>query len=83
MFYYAHLDRWVGGLREGMVVSRGDTIGYVGNTGNALTTPPHLHFQIVSRSETVNPYPVLVRSMTGVSRPLLGGGFGKAASASH
>lgn len=83
MFYYAHLDRWVGGLREGMEVDKGETLGYVGNTGNARTTPPHLHFQIVSRSATVNPYPVLVKSAVAVSRPLLGGGFGRAAASSH
>lgn len=42
--YYAHLDSIepLGNVR----VKRGDTLGYVGNTGNARTTPPHLHFGI-------------------------------------
>jgi murein DD-endopeptidase MepM/ murein hydrolase activator NlpD len=39
-FYYAHLDRWASGLFEGMEVRTGDLLGYVGNTGNARTTPP-------------------------------------------
>lgn len=40
--YYAHLDRVL--VRRGQGFRRGDTIGLVGNTGNARTTPPHLHF---------------------------------------
>ncbi len=61
-FYYAHLDRWAPGLYEGMPVASGDLLGFVGNTGNALTTPPHLHFGINSNDEMVNPYPVLSRA---------------------
>lgn len=40
--YYAHLERPL--VREGQRVQAGDTVGLVGNTGNARTTPPHLHF---------------------------------------
>jgi peptidoglycan LD-endopeptidase LytH len=76
-FYYAHLDRWAPGLREGMWVRSGEPIGYVGNTGNAIRTPPHLHFQIVLRDEVLNPYPHLLRSSTGHSAPVLSGGFGR------
>lgn len=61
-FYYAHLERWAAGLYEGMEVSAGDLLGYVGNTGNAITTPPHLHFGVNSNDEMVNPYPLLVRA---------------------
>jgi murein DD-endopeptidase MepM/ murein hydrolase activator NlpD len=43
--YYAHLDRF-GTFREGDVVQVGDVLGYVGNTGNARGTPPHLHYGI-------------------------------------
>jgi len=46
--YYAHLDSIVPGLRR---VNAGDTLGFVGNTGNARTTPPHLHFGIYRRNE--------------------------------
>jgi murein DD-endopeptidase MepM/ murein hydrolase activator NlpD len=61
-FYYAHLDRWAAGLYEGMEVRSGDLLGYVGNTGNARTTPPHLHFGINENDEMVNPYPILTKA---------------------
>lgn len=44
--YYAHLDSIVPNLSK---VSMGDTLGFVGNTGNAATTPPHLHFGVYGR----------------------------------
>jgi murein DD-endopeptidase MepM/ murein hydrolase activator NlpD len=44
--YYAHLDRYAEGLREGAIVRRGDLIGFVGSTGNASPDAPHLHFAI-------------------------------------
>ncbi len=47
--YYAHLDRQL--VRRGQRVRAGDTIGLVGNTGNARTTPPHLHFGLYRRGE--------------------------------
>jgi murein DD-endopeptidase MepM/ murein hydrolase activator NlpD/SH3-like domain-containing protein len=56
--YYAHLDSQA--VRAGDVVEIGDTLGFVGNTGNARTTPPHLHFGIYYRGEgAVNPAPYL------------------------
>lgn len=58
-FYYAHLDRWAPGLYEGMEVQAGDLLGFVGNTGNAIHTPSHLHFGINQNDEMVNPYPLL------------------------
>ena len=61
-FYYAHLDRWAPGLYEGMEVQAGDLLGYVGNTGNALHTPSHLHFGINQNDEMVNPYPLLTHA---------------------
>ncbi len=54
--YYAHLDSQA--VRRGDTVLRGDTIGFVGNTGNARTTPPHLHFAIYRRGP-YDPYPAL------------------------
>jgi len=62
-FYYAHLDRWAPGLYEGMEVRSGDLLGYVGNTGNAKTTPPHLHFGVNDNDEMVNPYPILTKAV--------------------
>jgi hypothetical protein len=47
--YYAHLDSHV--VVAGQPVRRGDTLGFVGNTGNARTTAPHLHFGIYRRGE--------------------------------
>jgi murein DD-endopeptidase MepM/ murein hydrolase activator NlpD len=66
-YYYAHLDRYADGLREGMRVERGDVIGYVGSTGNASPDAPHLHFAITRlterrrwwEGEPINPYPIL------------------------
>lgn len=43
--YYAHLERVRPDLRRGVLVREGETIGWVGNTGNARTTAPHLHFE--------------------------------------
>jgi murein DD-endopeptidase MepM/ murein hydrolase activator NlpD len=45
-YYYAHLERYAAGLREGQRVSRGDVIGHVGTTGNAPPNTPHLHFAV-------------------------------------
>jgi hypothetical protein len=47
--YYAHLDRFA--VEEDIWVEPGDTIGFVGNSGNARTTPPHLHFGIYLRGQ--------------------------------
>jgi hypothetical protein len=46
VYYYAHLDAYRPGLFEGMAVARGDTLGFVGTTGNAPKDVPHLHFQV-------------------------------------
>jgi len=57
--YYAHLDSQH--VRSGQAVLAGDTIGFVGNTGNARTTPPHLHFGLYRRGEgPVDPFPFIV-----------------------
>lgn len=47
VFYYAHLDAYRGGLREGDNVAKGDVLGYVGTSGNAPDHIPHLHFQLM------------------------------------
>jgi murein DD-endopeptidase MepM/ murein hydrolase activator NlpD len=67
IYYYAHLARYADGLHEGQIVSRGDVIGYVGTTGNAPPTTPHLHFAIMIlpptkewwKGEAIDPYPLL------------------------
>ena len=45
-YYYAHLDRYADGIKEGDTVRRGQVIGYVGSTGKADVAAPHLHFTI-------------------------------------
>lgn len=66
-YYYAHLDRYADGLREGMPLRRGDVIGYVGSTGNASPAAPHLHFAVFRlgpkrewwKGEAIDPLPLL------------------------
>src|ERR1043165_9953994 len=66
-YYYAHLDGYAPGIREGLDVHRGDVLGYVGTTGNAPETTPHLHFAIEVlppskewwKGEPIDPYPIL------------------------
>jgi len=66
-YYYAHLQRYADGVKEGMQLKRGDLIGYVGATGNADPNAPHLHFAVVAltpekqwwKGTPVNPYPML------------------------
>lgn len=55
--YYAHLDSIA--VTKGKRVKTGDTLGFVGNTGNAETTPPHLHFGIYRKKGAVNPFPYI------------------------
>ena len=60
--YYAHLDDHKRGLSVGDYVKKGDLIGYVGNTGNARHTAPHLHYGLYLQGKgrgAVNPYPYL------------------------
>lgn len=60
--YYAHLDGHKRGLKVGDYVKKGDVIGYVGNTGNARHTAPHLHYGLYLSGKgrgVVNPYPYL------------------------
>ena len=65
-YYYAHLDRYAENVKEGTLLRRGDTVGYVGTTGNAPADTPHLHFAIVRlgpekrwwAGTAVNPYAV-------------------------
>jgi murein DD-endopeptidase MepM/ murein hydrolase activator NlpD len=68
-FYYAHLDHYADEIREGVPVARGDVIGYVGSTGDAMPDAPQLHFAIFKlgpdkrwwKGEAINPYPILLR----------------------
>lgn len=71
-YYYAHLERYADGLYEGMRVSQGQMIGYVGSTGDASRAAPHLHFAIYLlgperrwwKGAPIDPYPVLKHSLS-------------------
>jgi len=75
-YYYAHLDRYAEGLREGMSVKRGEVIGFVGSTGNADPRSPHLHFTIFElgpeklwwKGTAINPYSALLAAMKQVTK---------------
>ncbi|HEV3109979.1 MAG TPA: M23 family metallopeptidase [Candidatus Binataceae bacterium] len=69
-YYYAHLDHYAQGLREGSHVSKGDVIGYVGSSGDASPFAPQLHFEIHLldpkrwwQGIAIDPYPVLVEAI--------------------
>jgi murein DD-endopeptidase MepM/ murein hydrolase activator NlpD len=65
-YYYAHLERYADGLKDGQAISQGDVIGYVGTTGNAPANTPHLHFAVFElnadkhwwQGKPIDPYPI-------------------------
>jgi murein DD-endopeptidase MepM/ murein hydrolase activator NlpD len=58
-YYYAHLDSYAPHIAEGDYVTRQTLLGYVGTTGNAAGTPPHLHFGVYAPGGAINPLPLL------------------------
>ncbi len=79
LYYYAHLSEVAPGARRGSKVAAGERVGAVGNTGNAASTPPHLHFAIYSvtsnflplRYEARDPYPLLLAHGRTIPAPIL------------
>ena len=62
-YFYAHLDSYAPGFSDGQRVTRGQVIGYVGDTGNPPTGAYHLHFGIYPGGITaVNPYPTVLET---------------------
>jgi murein DD-endopeptidase MepM/ murein hydrolase activator NlpD len=59
VYYYAHLDSYARNVHVGDRVSTRSVLGYVGTTGNAQGTPPHLHFGIYTWTGPINPLPLL------------------------
>ncbi|HEY7393954.1 MAG TPA: M23 family metallopeptidase [Gemmatimonadaceae bacterium] len=72
VYYYAHMERYNESMYPGRTIARGDTLGFVGTTGNAPKNLPHLHFQVMRwaadgkfwNGEPINPFAAL----GGVSR---------------
>lgn len=60
VYYYAHLDSYARGIQIGDRVTTRTVLGYVGTTGNAQGTPPHLHFGVYTSSGAINPLPMLM-----------------------
>jgi murein DD-endopeptidase MepM/ murein hydrolase activator NlpD len=75
IYYYAHLNGWRAGLKEGDLVRQGDVVGYVGSTGN-VSGSPHLHFAVFTvtdpnqwwRGRDLNPYELLRAASTATTR---------------
>jgi len=67
VYYYAHMDHYNGAMSPGREIVKGDTLGYVGTTGNAPKDTPHLHFQVMRwppdgkywNGEPIDPYDLL------------------------
>lgn len=67
VYYYAHFDRYHPKVYSGKPLMRGDTLGFVGTTGNSPKALPHLHFQVMRMpadgkymtGTPINPYPLL------------------------
>jgi murein DD-endopeptidase MepM/ murein hydrolase activator NlpD len=67
IYYYAHLDRYAPGITEGQPLRRGQVLGYVGDTGDAVPGNHHLHFEVSTTADPLkywggvpqNPYPLL------------------------
>lgn len=80
-YYYAHLDAYAPGLREGQPLKRCALVGYVGLTGNSPAGVPHLHFAIFKleaqprwwRGAPLNPHPVLSATTAAPCPPWAGG----------
>lgn len=72
--YYAHLDQQL--VEAGQTVMKGDTLGLVGNTGNAKYTPSHLHFGIYTFGGAIDPWPFINNNIKAAravtSKDLLG-----------
>jgi murein DD-endopeptidase MepM/ murein hydrolase activator NlpD len=74
LFYFAHLAGFSPLAKEGAQVRRGDVIGFVGTSGDAQGTPPHLHFQIhPGGGWAIPPFAYVTTWLTGVRQPVVQG----------
>jgi murein DD-endopeptidase MepM/ murein hydrolase activator NlpD len=76
-YYYAHLDHYAAGLKEGTLLRKGEVLGYVGSTGDASPEAPHLHFSVFVlgpekhwwQGTAVDPLPMLKQLVPTETRP--------------
>ncbi len=66
VYYYAHLDSYAPRLAVGDRVTTRTVLGFVGTSGNAQGTPPHLHFGVYTLTGAINPLPLLSDRTTPV-----------------
>jgi murein DD-endopeptidase MepM/ murein hydrolase activator NlpD len=67
-YFYAHLSAFAPGLQVGQQVDGGEVLGYVGDTGNARGTSPHLHFEIQPGGQAIPPKPIVDRWLVMAER---------------
>lgn len=71
VYYYAHLDAYAPGLKVGDPVTSRTLLGFVGTTGNAQGTPPHLHFGVYTFDGAINPLPLITDRTTPTPVPAI------------
>jgi murein DD-endopeptidase MepM/ murein hydrolase activator NlpD len=73
IYYYAHLDAYAPGLKVGDPVTTRTVLGFVGTTGNAQGTPPHLHFGVYKFGfgDAINPLPLITDRIAPVPAPTM------------
>ena len=74
-YYYAHLQSYIGTPGQSFQVKAGDVVGYLGRTGNAEFTEPHLHFGVYRSGEAQNPFPMLQQASVQAPSGGTGGGL--------
>jgi len=80
--YYAHLDGY-SDVESGMRIEAGRVLGFVGDTGNAKGTPPHLHYGIYDTGGAINPYPLLKADPALIAAPATASATAPTASGSQ
>lgn len=80
VYYYAHMDHYNDAMSPGRAIQKGDTLGFVGTTGNAPKDTPHLHFQVMRwpadgkywNGEPLDPYEALGGGRRDLARHIAG-----------
>jgi len=72
IYYYAHLDSYAPNIADGDPVNTRSVLGYVGTSGNANGTPPHLHFGVYATDGAINPLPLLTDRLSDTKKARIG-----------